>query len=148
VLYCLRDVVILAVGFREFFMSFALLVFILVFLAEHQEFREVFNRSHHVSLLFADQTDLLVAFSFFVHVVGLLRHVNTLLIKLQRHFILRLILVFLRNLLVDTDQVLEDLYLDSIQVALSRFGKCSFELTHGLKLIEDIFFTKAETFIC
>jgi len=99
-------------------------------------------------LLLANKTYLLVTFSFFVHVVGLLRHVNTLLIKLHRHFILRLILVFLCNLLVDTDQVLEDLNLDSIQVALSRFSKCSFKLAHGLKLIEDIFFTKAETFIC
>ena len=102
----LGDVVILAVGFREFFVSFALLIFILVFLAENQELGEVFDRSHHVSLLLADETNLLVAFGFFVDVIGLLRHMHALFIELQRHLVLGLLLVFLGNLLVDTDKIL------------------------------------------
>lgn len=99
----LRDVVILAMGFCKFFVSFALLIFILVFLAKNQEFREVLDRSHHVSLLLANETNLLVALGFLVDVVGLLCNMHALFIKLQRHFELGLLLVFLGNLLVDAD---------------------------------------------
>ena len=78
----LGDVVILAVGFGKFLVSLALLIFILVLLAEDQELSQVFDRRGHVSLLLANETDLLVALGFLVDIVGLLRHVDTLLVEL------------------------------------------------------------------
>ena len=66
------DVIILSVCIRQFFMRFALLIFILVFLAEDQEFGQVFDGRSHITLLFANQTDFLIALGFLVNVICLL----------------------------------------------------------------------------
>ena len=68
----LADVIVPAVSFRQLFMRFALLIFILVFLAENQEFGQVFDGRSHITLLLANQTDFLIALGFLVNVICLL----------------------------------------------------------------------------
>jgi len=115
----LRDVIVLAVGISKFLVSFALLIFILVFLAEDQELGQVLDRTDHIPLFLADVADLLVTVGLCVHIVRLLGDVNTFLVKLKGHVVLTLVLVFFSDLLVDAYQVLQNFDLDSVEISFS-----------------------------
>jgi len=54
-----------------------------------------------------------------MHIVRLLRYVHTFLVKLKRHIVLSLVLVFFSDLLVDADEVLQNFYLDSVEISFS-----------------------------
>lgn len=115
----LRDVIVLAVGISKFLVRFALLIFILVFLAEDQELGQVLDRTDHIPLFLADVADLLVTVGLCVHIVRLLGHVHTFLVKLKGHVVLTLVLVFFSDLLVDAYQVLQNFDLDSVEISFS-----------------------------
>lgn len=115
----LRDVIVLAVGISKFLVSFALLIFILVFLAEDQELGQVLDRTDHIPLFLADVADLLVTVGLCVHIVRLLGDVHTFLVKLKGHVVLTLVLVFFSDLLVDAYQVLQNFDLDSVEISFS-----------------------------
>jgi len=115
----LRDVIVLAVGISKFLVRFALLIFILVFLAEDQELGQVLDRTDHIPLFLADVADLLVTVGLCVHIVRLLGDVHTFLVKLKGHVVLTLVLVFFSDLLVDAYQVLQNFDLDSVEISFS-----------------------------
>ena len=104
--YGFRDVIVLAVCLSKFFVRFALLIFILVFLAENQELSQVLDGTDHVPLFFADGANLLVTVSLCVHIVCLLGGVNAILVELERLFVLAFVLVVFSDLLVDAYEVL------------------------------------------
>jgi len=141
------DVVGLAMGIREFFVGFALLIFILVFLAQEQELGKVFDRGDHIPLLFADGTDLLVAIGLRVHIVRLLCDMHTLLVELKSIVVVALVLVFFSDLLIDAYEVLQNFYLDPVQISFCCLFQRCLELSHSFVLVEHVLLAEAETFM-
>jgi hypothetical protein len=141
------DVVGLAMGIGELFVGLALLIFILVFLAQEQELGKVFDRADHIPLLFADGTDLLVTVGLRVHVVSLLCDMHTLLVELKSIVVVALVLVFFSDLLVDAYQVLQNFYLDPVQISFCCLFQRCLELSHSFVLVEHVLLAETEAFM-
>jgi len=80
-------------------------------------------------------------------IIGLHRDIYAFFVELEGHIKLLFHLVLLGDLLIDADQVLKDLNLDSVKVSLGSLAESSLELAHGLELVMYVFFAEAETFV-
>jgi hypothetical protein len=80
-------------------------------------------------------------------VTCLLRDVDTLVVELEGHLVLAFLLILLSDLLVDTDEILQNFDFNTFEVGLSGLLESSLEFAHGFKLVHDIFFTVTKSFV-
>jgi len=128
-------------------MRLTLLLLVFVFLAEHEELLKALNRALKITLFLINETNFLVALSFLVDVSSLLRNVNALVVELEGHLILALSLVLLGDLLVYTNQILENFNFNSFKVAFCSLSESSFKLTHSFKFVLDVLFAVSKTLV-
>jgi hypothetical protein len=127
-------------------LTFLILIFVL--LRESEELLQDFNRGLEVALFLVDETNFLIALSFFMDVICLLRNLDALVVELEGHLVLPFVLVLLGDLLVDTHEVFEDFNFDSFEVLiLAGDLESSFKLAHSFKLVLNVLLTESKTLV-
>ena len=118
-----------------------------VFLADVQKLHQAFNWLVNISLKSVNVSNFLIALSFFENVTWLFRYVNALVIKLKTHFVLAFRLVFLSNLLVNSDEVSENLVFNFLESTFGSFIISRFKPCHSFILVRNFFFAETKTLV-
>lgn len=128
-------------------MRFTLLLLVFVLLTKFKELLQDLNRGLKITLFLINETNFLVTLSFFMDVSSLLRNVHAFVVELERHLVLTFYLVLLSDLLIDTDEILQNFDFDSFKIAFRCLVKGGFKLTHSFKLVLNVLLTISETLV-
>lgn len=137
-------VTVAGMDLSKFPVSFTCLSVRLVLDAQFKELGQILDRPLRVCLL-VDETDLLVALSFFVLITSSTRHIQAFLKEEQGLFELVGFLVFDSDLLIHSDQVLRDFFTDHREFSLLGLLKSGFEVAHRHFFVHDLFVADSET---
>lgn len=72
---------------------------------------------------------------------------HTLLVELKRIVVVALVLVFFSDLLIDAYEVLQNFYLDPVQISFCCLFQRCLKLTHSFMLVEDVLLAETEAFM-
>jgi len=118
-----------------------------VFLADVQKLIQVLNWLVNISLKSVNVSNFLIALSFFENVTWFFWCENTLVIKLKTHFVLAFRLVFLSNLLVNSDEVSENLVFNFLESTFGSFFISRFKPCHSFILVRNFFFAVTKSLV-
>lgn len=150
VLQCDDSLAVGTVNISKHSVRFTLLVTVVISNTEFKELLQIFNCVIVVIRgdLLLNQSNLLVALSFLVLVVGTLGHVEALFKESKGQVVFGFLAILDGDELVNAHQIARDVSRNRIEHAFDSLFKGSFKVAHSLALVQNSFFTNAEAFEC
>ena len=112
-----------------------------------EEFLEILNRFHQVTLLLVNVTNFLIAFSLLWLVVGSLGGLQTLLEVIEGFLEIVLFLHLICNSLIDTHQFLTDFLFQFILVTFFSLSEGRYQILHCMVYVVDLLLADTETHV-